>query len=54
MITVVSGGSVSVNGQPFGDGDGARVRNEEKLVFSNGQDAEVLVFDMRPLEMPEL
>jgi redox-sensitive bicupin YhaK (pirin superfamily) len=47
-------GSVSVNGQPFGDGDGARVRNEEKLVFSNGQDAEVLVFDMRPLEMPEL
>src|SRR5262245_40212577 len=47
-------GSVSVNGQPFGDGDGARVRGEEKLTFSNGRDAEVLVFDMRPIETPEI
>jgi hypothetical protein len=30
------------------------VRQEEKLVFSNGQNAEVLVFDMRPQERPEI
>ena len=47
-------GSVSVNGQLFGDGDGARVRHEEILTFSNGHDAEVLVFDMRPIERPEI
>ena len=47
-------GKVSINGQPFDDGDGARVRNEQKLAFSNGQDAEVLVFDMRPIEKPEI
>jgi redox-sensitive bicupin YhaK (pirin superfamily) len=52
-VHVISG-KVSVNGQPFGDGDGARVRQEEKLVFSNGQNAEVLVFDMRPQERPEI
>jgi redox-sensitive bicupin YhaK (pirin superfamily) len=46
-------GSVSVNGTPFGEGDGARVRNERKLVFSDGKNAEVLVFDLRPLERPE-
>ena len=47
-------GSVSVNGQLFGDGDGARVRHEERLTLSNGHDAEVLVFDMRPIERPEI
>jgi len=47
-------GNVSVNGTQFNDGDGARVRNEEKLAFSNGQNAEVLVFDMRPQERPEI
>jgi hypothetical protein len=52
-VHVISG-KVSVNGQPFGDGDGARVRQEEKLVFSDGQNAEVLVFDMRPQERPEI
>jgi redox-sensitive bicupin YhaK (pirin superfamily) len=52
-VHVISG-KVSVNGQPFGDGDGARVRQEEKLVFANGQNAEVLVFDMRPQERPEI
>jgi redox-sensitive bicupin YhaK (pirin superfamily) len=52
-VHVISG-KVSVNGQAFNDGDGARVRQEEKLVFSNGQNAEVLVFDMRPQERPEI
>jgi hypothetical protein len=46
-------GSVSVNGTPLSDGDGARVRDERKLIFSEGKNAEVLVFDLRPLERPE-
>jgi quercetin 2,3-dioxygenase len=46
-------GAVSLNATPLDDGDGARVRKEERLVFSDGRDAEVLVFDMRPLEVPE-
>jgi redox-sensitive bicupin YhaK (pirin superfamily) len=46
-------GSVSVNGNAFSEGDGARVRNERTLTFSHGQNAEVLVFDLRPLERPE-
>ncbi len=46
-------GAVSVNGTVLGDGDGARVRHERKLIFSNGHGAEVLVFDLRPLERPE-
>jgi redox-sensitive bicupin YhaK (pirin superfamily) len=47
-------GQVSVNGNMLGDGDGARIRGERRLVFSEGDDAEVLVFDLRPLEQPEI
>jgi quercetin 2,3-dioxygenase len=47
-------GAVSLNETPLGDGDGARVRNEQRLVFSKGKNAEVLVFDLRPQERPEI
>jgi redox-sensitive bicupin YhaK (pirin superfamily) len=40
-------GSVSLNGTMLEDGDGARVRDERQLVFDQGRDAEVLVFDLR-------
>ena len=40
-------GSVSLNGTPLADGDGARVRGERSLVLDHGRDAEVLVFDLR-------
>ncbi|SIO54018.1 pirin family protein [Paraburkholderia phenazinium] len=50
----VARGSVDVNGQTLGEGDGARVRNEQVLTFSQGHDAEVLVFDLRNIEMSEL
>ena len=40
-------GSVSLNGAVLAEGDGARVRGEPQLVFDNGHDAEVLVFDLR-------
>lgn len=41
-------GSITVNGIRFNAGDGARVRNESVLTFSDGEQAEVLLFDMRP------
>ena len=47
-------GAVKVNGTPLNDGDGARVRNEQSLVFSDGRDAEILVFDLRPRELPDV
>src|SRR6266446_6454191 len=43
-------GNVSLNGTELAEGDGARVRDERQLVFDKGRDAEVLVFDLRPLE----
>lgn len=45
-------GSVAVNGVRLEDGDGARVRHVTTLTFAEGRDAEVLVFDLRPRELP--
>ena len=50
----VARGSVTVNGVELGEGDGARVRGEEALTFTQGHDAEVLVFDLRNIEVSEL
>jgi hypothetical protein len=46
-------GAVSVNGRPLADGDGARVRGERRLMFENGRDAEILVFDLAAKETPD-
>lgn len=48
----VARGKVRVNGKMLKEGDGARVRNESNLKFDKGEGAEVLVFDMRPNELP--
>ncbi|PVZ19992.1 MULTISPECIES: pirin family protein [unclassified Pseudomonas] len=45
-------GALSVNGQTLQAGDGLRVRDETVLHLSQGNDAEVLVFDLRPNELP--
>lgn len=50
----VARGSVVVNGQRLNEGDGARVRDERVIGLSDGVDAEVLVFDLRPQELPEM
>jgi len=47
----VAQGSVTVNGIRFNAGDGARVRNETSLSFTAGDNAEVLLFDLRPVEV---
>ena len=50
----VARGSVELNGLLLQEGDGVRVREEQALTLSNGVDAEVLVFDLRPQELPEM
>ncbi|WP_087690105.1 pirin family protein [Pandoraea sp. PE-S2R-1] len=49
----VARGSVELNGVALGEGDGVRVREETALTLAKGNDAEVLVFDLRPLETPD-
>ncbi len=50
----VARGAVELNGISLQEGDGVRVREEHLLTFSNGRDAEVLVFDLRPQELPQM
>ncbi|WP_028311637.1 pirin family protein [Derxia gummosa] len=49
----VARGSVEVNGERLGEGDGARIRDAREITLANGQEAEVLVFDLRGNELPE-
>ena len=46
-VFLVSGG-LNVNGQVLKAGDALLVSQESELIFSQGQDAEVLVFDLAP------
>ncbi|MFZ9348556.1 MAG: quercetin 2,3-dioxygenase, partial [Arenimonas sp.] len=48
----VARGALEVNGVRLSAGDGARVRQETRLHFSKGENAEVLVWDLRPNELP--
>jgi hypothetical protein len=48
----VARGSLEVNGERLDEGDGARLRNVRDLEFGHGTAAEVLLFDLRPNELP--
>lgn len=50
----VARGSVELNGETLTEGDGVRIRNERELKLANGKDAEVLLFDLRPNELPAM
>lgn len=50
----IARGNVEVNGLRLSEGDGARVRGEQTITFSAGQNAEVLVLNLRPQELPEV
>ena len=50
----VAQGSLEVNGERLAEGDGARIRNAGALRFDKGEHAEVLVFDLRPNELPSM
>ncbi len=49
----VASGSLELNGMKLSAGDGVRVRQETRLAFSKGENAEVLVWDLRPNELPQ-
>lgn len=49
----VARGKVNLNGKRLHEGDGVRVRKETSLKFDNGEGAEVLLFDLRPQELPD-
>ena len=48
----VARGSLEVNGRRLSAGDGARLRRVREISFGEGENAEVLVFDLRPVELP--
>jgi quercetin 2,3-dioxygenase len=50
----IARGELSVNGTRLATGDGARIRNEERITFEQGKEAEVLLFDLRAHEAPVL
>lgn len=50
----IARGSLSINGKSLAEGDGIRIRNEEIVAFSEGKNSEILVFNLRPHELPRL
>ena len=50
----VARGRIELNGQLLREGDGVRMRKEQVIELSNGRDAEVLVIDLRPNELPSM
>jgi len=50
----VARGRIELNGQLLREGDGVRMRKEQVIELSNGRDAEVLIFDLRPNELPSM
>jgi len=50
----VARGRVELDGVEVHAGDGVRLRNPQSLKLAAGKDAEVLVFDLRARELPEM
>lgn len=50
----IARGNLKLNGMDLYEGDGVRITHERVLRFSEGHHAEVLVFNLRPNEVPNL
>jgi redox-sensitive bicupin YhaK (pirin superfamily) len=48
----VARGSIEVNGERLDEGDGSRLRQPHEIRLAGGREAEVLLFDLRPNELP--
>ncbi len=47
----IARGSIEINGERLSAGDGVRIRKEQQITLQNGEQAEVLLFDLRPNEL---
>lgn len=50
----VARGSIELDGTKLAAGDGVRLRNPQALKLAAAENAEVLVFDLRPQEVPQM
>jgi redox-sensitive bicupin YhaK (pirin superfamily) len=50
----VARGAITVNGQRLSEGDGARLRRVQALDLSQGEQAEVLLFNLRHHDLHDL
>jgi redox-sensitive bicupin YhaK (pirin superfamily) len=50
----VARGRIELDGVKLEAGDGVRLRNPRTLQLAKGENAEVLVFDLRPQELPQM
>lgn len=50
----VAQGSVTLNGMRLSEGDGAKLRDEPSMVLTEGDGAQVIVFDLRAGETPRM
>jgi hypothetical protein len=48
----VARGNLDINGTRFDESDSVRIGEERELRFTEGNSAEVLVFSLRPNELP--
>ena len=48
----VARGTIDINNQRLSAGDAVKLRNVRDMVLSNGEQAEVLLFDLHPIETP--
>ena len=48
----VARGNLDINGIRLDEGDGVRIREERGLRFTDGNNTEILVFNLRPNELP--
>ncbi len=46
----IARGAVTLNDQPLEAGDGVAIREESEIILSEGQDAEVILFDIKTLD----
>ena len=49
----IASGSVMLNGHRLYKGDSAKLRDETAISLQKGENAELLVFDLRPIEAPQ-
>lgn len=50
----VARGTLMINGILFEQGDGARVHDESSIEIHEGKNAEVLIFDLQPNDLPSM